>query len=243
VARLDLLEFLDDYAEGHSKTTTALMATAIRSFYRFAEERELIASSPAAQVRPGPRDHVLPRNVDPATIRRLLAAIDAIPPGLAPGKLLDWRRNRIIVLTLLYTGLRLAECAALTCEDVQGESIRIKGKGGRWRLIPVHPRLADELAGWLAGRSSGPLFMGARGPLTAAGISDMFRKWVRDELGFSITAHQLRHTMATELLDRGADLRQIQELLGHASIASTQRYTAVSTARRRQAVELLPDSW
>lgn len=244
-SRLDLLDFLDDYASNHSRSSVALITIVLRAFYAFAEERELIPSSPAARIKPGPRDEPLPRGLDDSTVRELLQRMRAIPPGADDDERAEWRRNRMIVLTLLYTGMRLSECAGLKVEDIRFDlrAVRVLGKGQKERYIPLHPELIAELPWFLGQRDRGPVWIGRRGPLSAAGISEMFRRWARDTLGVPCSAHQLRHTCATKMLDSGADLRQIQEILGHASIATTQRYTAISDQRRRQAIEALPAEW
>jgi site-specific recombinase XerD len=243
--RSELVAYLDEYAAGRSRSTVALATTILRSFYRWAEESEILEISPAAKIAPGRRSDPLPRALDIDTVRLLMRRMDQLPDD--PKKHTYWKRNRIIVLILIYTGMRLSECAALQSQDIDFSRSLVyvlNGKGGQQRAIPLHPALAGELAGWLAGRV-GPLFPGRRGGtyLRSEGISQVFRTWVMGELGIDCTAHQLRHTAATFLLENGADLRQIQVILGHRSINTTQRYTHVTDSRKHQAIALLPSEW
>jgi integrase/recombinase XerC len=157
----------------------------------------------------------------------------------------DWIAARdIAVVTLLYAcGLRISEALGLTgAAHPLPETLRIRGKGGRERLVPVLPAARAAVARYAAlcpfdlGRD-GPLFRGARGgPLNARLIQGaMERTRARLGLPASATPHALRHSFATHLLSAGGDLRAIQELLGHASLATTQGYAAVDAARLMEA--------
>lgn len=224
----DLVEdFIEEYAQGHSRTSTALMITCLRSFYRWCVRRRHISRSPLENVPSSARDRPLPRAIPSWQIHELLRRLNDPPDELTFDDLVEWRRNRRIVLLYLYTGIRLAELAALDWDDldIEAATLRVWGKGGRERVVPVHPTMCDELRP-LAGQ--GPIFISRRGGrLTASGISEMFRRFVRDTLGFSMTAHQLRHTFATELRRRGVDIRSIQQLMGHAKLDTTAIYTLV----------------
>lgn len=223
--------FLEEYAEGHSRTSTALFATCLRSFYRWATRRGHVASSPADELRPGQRDRPLPRALPGWQIRQLLDKLDSPPAGLGDEDRAEWARNRRIVRALLYTGVRLAELAGVRPGhvDLDERTMRVVGKGGAERLVPLHPDLVGDLAAALAG--GGPLFPSRRGgPISAAGISEMFRRFVQQDLGIPCTAHQLRHSVALRLLREGVDIRLIGDLLGHASLNTTKRYTHLNTA-------------
>ncbi|MBK9943668.1 MAG: tyrosine-type recombinase/integrase [Kouleothrix sp.] len=221
-------DFIEGYAQDHSKSSTSLMGTCLRSFYRWAERRQHVASSPAARLAPAQRDRPLPRALPGWRVRQLLDRLDAPPAELDDDQADEWKRNRLIIRCYLFTGLRLAELAKLDKHDVDpvDGTLRVRGKGGKERIVPIHPKIRDDLAGALAG--AGPLFESRRGgPLSAAGISDMFRKFVCGQLEVCCTAHQLRHSFATELRRQGADLREIQQLLGHAKLDTTAIYTQV----------------
>jgi site-specific recombinase XerD len=147
---------------------------------------------------------------------------------------------------MLYGGLRLAEAAALCWDDLdldEGYLIVREGKGGEDRSVPLHKKLRAELDtvseeeqnGAVAGRQDGCT-------LSCRSIEHIFDRWL-PALGVNISAHQLRHSFATYMLHEGADLRTIQELLGHKDLATTERYLMVDMGLKRQAVDVLPDEW
>ena len=147
------------------------------------------------------------------------------------------------VVTLLYgCGLRISEALSLTCRDTPlPETLRISGKGGKQRLVPVIPAARHAVDRYLslcpfAGQCDRPLFLGARGGQLSPRLIQKVMEQARLQLGLpaSATPHALRHSFATHLLAAGGDLRTIQELLGHASLSTTQAYTAVDQARLMQ---------
>jgi site-specific recombinase XerD len=224
-------DFIEEYAACHSPSSTALIGTCLRSFYRWAVRRRHVKHSPTADLAPGERDRPLPRALPAWQIRQLLAKLDQILYDLDADERAEWERNRMIVLCYLYTGLRLSELARLTWNRVdldEGFITVIQGKGRRDRRIPIHVRLLQELRVWSRTSVSGPLFRSRRGgPLSSAGISEMFRRFVKRKLGIDCTPHQLRHSFGTDLRRGGADLREIQQLFGHANLNTTAIYTAV----------------
>lgn len=213
--------------------------SAIRSFHRFLDRRLGVANAAVGLVR-GPRVKPgAPRPVTEDQARGVLAE-----PGLDPDRD-DWEAARDeAVLTLLYgCGLRISEALSLKRGDAPlGESLRITGKGSKTRVVPVLPAVRAAVEGYLAVApfSSGPdepLFRAKRGgPLTPRHVQATMQQ-LRGRLGLppSATPHALRHSFATHLLGAGADLRSIQELLGHASLSTTQRYTDVNAARLLEA--------
>lgn len=225
----DLVEdFIEAYAVGHSKSSTALMGTCLRSFYRWAARRKHVPSSPAANLELAQRDRPLPRALPGWRVRQLLELLDAPPAELDDEQRAEWKRNRLIIRCYLFSGVRLAELAQLRKHDIDPDegTIRVKGKGGKERIIPIHEKIRADLVAALAG--AGPLFESRKGgALTAEGISEMFRRFVTGVLGVECTAHQLRHSFATELRRSGADLREIQQLLGHSKLDTTAIYTQV----------------
>lgn len=155
------------------------------------------------------------------------------------------RRDHALVATLLFCGLRLEELRQVDVTDVdlaEGDLLVRHGKGGRQRLLPIHPRLAHVLAAHIAGRNRGPLF-----------LSRLHRRISRRQIANIVVAiaagagvtwvkagvHFTRHTFATQVLRRGADLRTVQELLGHSSLSTTQIYTHVDQRQKREAVDRL----
>ncbi|MBB4287329.1 tyrosine recombinase XerC [Roseospira goensis] len=221
-------------AGGVSRTTQARSLSTLRGFYRWLD-REGLAHNPAiAQVRgPRPRPGV-PRALDEDAAREALAAAPTLQDQ-------GWVAKRdAALLTLLYgAGLRLGEALALTRRDApSGATLVVTGKGRKQRLVPVLPVVAAAVADYLAAcpfalGPDDPLFVGVRGgPLNPGVVQRQVRR-LRALLGLpeDATPHALRHSFATHLLARGGDLRTIQELLGHASLSTTQRYTAVDGGR------------
>lgn len=154
----------------------------------------------------------------------------------------DWLgvRDRALFLMLYGAGLRIGEALGLDRADVRpGGAVTVTGKGNKERLVPLLPAVCRALDSYLAAcphTAEGALFVGARGGRLKAGVAQKAMRRLRAELDLPETAtpHALRHSFATHLLAEGADLRTIQELLGHASLSTTQRYTSVDTVRLTQ---------
>ena len=208
--------------------------SAIRTFHRFLDRRMETPNAAIALVR-GPRVKPgAPRPVSEDQAAGLIAE-----PGLDPDRE-TWEAARDqAVLTLLYgCGLRISEALSLKrCDAPLGEVIRITGKGGKTRVVPVLPAVREAVDAYLAEApfvmdAGSPLFRAKRGgPLSPRHVQATVQD-LRSRLGLpaSATPHALRHSFATHLLGAGADLRSIQELLGHASLSTTQRYTEVDAA-------------
>ena len=205
----------------------------VRAFLRYAAEQQG-APVRIARTRAPKRPRTLPRPAAPEEAVQL--AEDAADAASAP-----WLGARdLAILLLLYgAGLRVAEAMSLTADLLPlGSTLRVTGKRSKTRVVPVVPAVRDAIEEYVRQcpyplRGAVPLFVGARGgPLNP----DLVRRAVaaaRKRLGLpdTLTPHALRHSFATHLLARGADLRSLQELLGHASLSSTQIYTAVDAAR------------
>ncbi len=244
------------FRAGHTASTAARALAAWRSFGRWCVRRGVLAADPARDL-PFPR---LPRRL-PRTLPRLdlAAALDRLAGATDPRAARD-----LALLELTYSsGLRLSELVGLHRGDLDrgARLLRVRGKGRKERVTPVGERALAALDRYLAaeGRAAGPrdepLFVGraratarASGPASRAGMRTAalsprtVQRLVRRRLaevagGLGVTPHALRHSFASHLLDAGADLRAIQELLGHASLASTQVYTHVSRGRLRQAYD------
>ncbi len=231
--RLELRDFraflASRRAEGLGAASLKLELSALRSFYRFLRRRADICNDAITAMR-GPKLKAgLPRPVDAASAQKLIAAAgEAKEPWVAA--------RDAAIFTLLYgAGLRISEALSLKIGDAPfGEAIRIVGKGAKTRAVPLLPVVKTALDDYLAIRPSAtdradPLFLSARGKTLSARIVQREMKKRARALGLddSATPHALRHAFATHLLAAGGDLRAIQELLGHASIAATQRYTKV----------------
>ena len=221
--------------EGAGNATRARHLSAVRSFYRFLARR-LGVDNPALKLITAPRaKKPLPRALTPDQAR---AVTDDIAE-MADAAALQARDTALF--TLLYgCGLRIAEALALNVRDAPlpgtDTVLRVVGKGGKERIVPVLPAVREAIGDWLRlhpDRSPGSaLFLGARGKrLDAAVAQKVLREFRRlNGLPEHATPHALRHSFATHLLAGGADLRSIQDLLGHASLSTTQRYTAVDQA-------------
>lgn len=208
--------------------------SAVKAFYRWLSEREGFEPTAVLATRAPKFTKKLPRPLDVDAARALLDCVEV--QARAP-----WVAARdVAVLTLLWgCGLRISEALSLTGRDAPlPQVLRIHGKGGKERVVPVLPAARAAVDAYLAAcphpqEAHAPLFRAIRGgPLGARAISQVMAQ-ARMQLGLPATAtpHAMRHSFATHLLDAGGDLRAIQELLGHASLSTTQAYTAVDTAR------------
>ncbi len=209
-----------------SKATIARKLAAVRSCFRFLARRGALGVNPARQVRSPRLGRRLPSFLPKDEATQLL---DLAPgPGAAGG------RDRALVELLYASGLRVAECCGLSVDDLDEarRTVRVLGKGGKERIVPVGETALEALAAYLAmrGRARGPLFQNARGGrLTTRSAHRIVKRLARRAgLGQRVTPHTLRHSFATHMLGEGADLRLIQELLGHSRLSTTQRYTHVS---------------
>jgi integrase/recombinase XerC len=230
----DFRAWLADRTSRVERSSIARGLSVVRGFVRFLERRGL-AACPALAVLRGPKL--------PASVPKPLSVSDAAEMVDGPGAIVAsaWQAKRdTAILTLLYgCGLRISEALGLTRGEAPGgDLMTITGKGRKQRIIPVLAAVRDAIADYLAAcpyplAAEGPLFVGARGgPLNPRLVQRRMAE-LRSALGFpdSATPHALRHSFATHLLGGGGDLRAIQELLGHASLSTTQRYTSVETER------------
>ncbi len=219
---------------GMARTSTNRAMSSVRTFFRFLD-RTARASNPAPEAvkTPSPPRQV-PRALSPEDAREAIGTVGALSdqPWIA--------RRDIALFTLMYgCGLRIAEALDLNRGDVpEGDTLRIHGKGRKDRVVPVLPVVRQAIADYLEhcpwpGGPDAPLFVGARGKRLNPGVVQRQMRRVRALLGLppGTTPHALRHSFATHLLAGGGDLRTIQELLGHSSLSTTQRYTEVDTAR------------
>jgi site-specific recombinase XerD len=232
---------------GMSRSTIARKLASIRSFYRHLVERGALEANPADLVATPKRDSYLPRVLRADEVGALL---ESIPTGDDALKLRDHA-----MFELAYAaGLRAEELVNLDVPDVDpdAEELRVSGKGGRTRIVPAgepawraidtylsraRPRLASQDGGGPGGRVEQALFLSRRGRrLSTSDIRRRLRlSTQRVASGAGVSPHTLRHSFATHLLEGGADLRAIQELLGHASISTTQTYTRIESGRLRKA--------
>jgi integrase/recombinase XerC len=243
--------FLGDlHKRGNTRGSAARKLAALRSFGRYLRRDGEIDGDPAALVGTPKREERLPAHLGEGEMSRLLEMPDASAPL--------GRRDRAILELFYASGLRLSELVGLGMEDVNlsGRVVRVLGKGGKERIVPFNRPAEAALRAWLqdretilAGlpvlpsrrprlrRQSEPLFLNYRGGrLSTRSVDRLVRKYVAAcSTRFGISPHALRHSFATHLLENGADLRAIQELLGHARLSTTQRYTHVNAAQLMEA--------
>jgi site-specific recombinase XerD len=226
---------------GCSKTTVARKLAAIRSFYRALMERREIAANPADLVASPKRDSYLPRVLKPGEVADLLQRI----PASSPLEL----RDRAMFELAYAAGLRAEEIVNLDLTDLDpdDEELRVEGKGGRTRIVPAGEHAWRAIESYLdRGRTTlaaegapiePALFISKSGRrLSTSDVRRRLTVWTRKAaLATGVSPHTLRHSFATHLLEGGADLRAIQELLGHASISTTQTYTRIESRRLRKA--------
>jgi integrase/recombinase XerD len=213
---------------------------AVRGFHRFAVREGMTSTDPGSQVRPPTIAATLPKAISVDQVEALLAAAagDGTPRAL---------RDRALLEVLYGTGARISEAVGLDVDDVDraGASVLLRGKGGKHRVVPVGRAALEALEAYLvrgrpvlaaAGRGGPALFLNARGGrLTRQSAWALLAGVVqRSGIGVEVSPHTLRHSFATHLLDGGADVRVVQELLGHASVTTTQIYTLVTVDRLRE---------
>lgn len=225
-------------ADGGARSTIARHTAAIRNFTAWAMREGILASDPAALLSSPRADQRLPSPLDESDARALLnAARDEATVGGA-SQIRNWA-----ILELTYAcGLRVSEVCGLDISSLNREAltVRVLGKGNKERVVPYGPPAADALDHWLvrgrpqlAGERSGhALFLGDKGGrIDPRIVRSMMHKMAARAGVHDIAPHGLRHSTATHLLQGGADLRAVQEMLGHSSLSTTQRYTHVDTAR------------
>ncbi|MAI10876.1 MAG: recombinase XerC [Rhodospirillaceae bacterium TMED167] len=220
--------------EGLSKSSTARAVSTLRNFFRYLDKEDILQNAAIRSLRSPKLPQSLPK---PLSAEEAKAALKTF------GQIHDtpWIADRdIALMTLLYgCGLRISEALNLNVGDIPADgALVITGKGNKQRLVPVLPVVITAVDHSLATRPFGhrkgdPLFVGARGKRLNPGVVQRQMRKVRTLMGLADTAtpHALRHSFATHLLAGGGDLRTIQELLGHASLSTTQRYTKVDAAR------------
>ena len=226
--------------KGYSKSTTARKLATLRSFYKYLVRRNYVDSNPVAAVKTPKQEKKLPRCLDYAEVQKLLST----PP------VNTWlgARDRSILEVLYSTGMRVSEVAALNMEDVDflGEIIHIRGKGKKERIAPIGSSALQAIQNYIEYRNKRMqhdsdfdgkvLFANKHGKrLSVRSIRRKMDKYLAEAgLDPAISPHTLRHSFATHMLNNGADLRSVQELLGHQSLSTTQIYTHLSTSKIKE---------
>jgi integrase/recombinase XerC len=243
ITTLDLRGYVASLHEAnYAKTTIARHLASLRSFFRFGQREGWATSNPAKPLRTPLKPRDLPHFLSSEELAKLLEA----PPANQPMGL----RDRAMLETLYSAGLRVSELVGLNDDDMDGTAgiVRVRGKGRKERLAPLGSYAQKAIDRWLEKRRLAaavqkqplhPVFTNKFGKrLTTRSVGRLLEKYLKvTGLDRRTTPHTLRHSFATHLLDRGADIRSVQELLGHKSLATTQIYTHLSTAGLRKAYE------
>ena len=243
VTTFDLRDYVSALHEaGYAKSSISRRLASLRSFFRFAQRNGLVENSPAKPLRNPRPARKLPHFLSTADLKKLLAA----PPTVNQMGL----RDRAILETIYTAGLRVSELVGLNDGDLDFEEalVRVRGKGKRERLSPLGSYAIRALQRWLKVRElasdikgglGAPVFVNKFGRrITTRSVARMLEKYLKiTGLDLRTSPHTLRHSFATHLLNHGADIRSVQELLGHKSLGTTQIYTHLSTAGLRAAYE------
>lgn len=225
---------------GYATTTQNRHLSAVRSLYKWLVSRDITDEDAAAAVASPKLSKRLPGTLSDSDVGRLLSACSNDPEGT---------RDRALIELLYASGARISEVSALDVRDVdvRQRQVRLFGKGSKERVVPLYPRAVEAVQAYVkdarpslaccSGRATSALFLSSRGNrMSAAALRQRFERLVElAGLDPSITPHAMRHTFATQLLDGGADLRSVQELLGHESLSTTQIYTHLSVERLKAA--------
>ncbi|MFP6750234.1 MAG: tyrosine recombinase XerC [Pirellulaceae bacterium] len=240
ISPLDLRQYVSDlHAAGYARSSISRRLASLRSFFRFAQREGTVDSNPAKPLRNPRKQRSLPHFMTSEEVERLLLSPNASEKMGA--------RDLAILETMYSTGVRVSELVGLNVEDLDLEEgvARVRGKGKRERYAPIGSFAVGAIEHWLESRDGGvldwkdPVFVNRLGTrLSTRSVGRMLEKYLAQAgLDKRTTPHTLRHSFATHLLDRGADIRSVQELLGHRSLVTTQIYTHLTTASLRKAYE------
>ena len=243
IENLDYLEirrYLAHLSErGLTKSSISRKLACLRSFFKFSVRENLLPENPASSIATPKKERKLPLFLEEREVVNLLEA----PSHDSRSE----KRDKAILELLYSSGIRVSELVGLNIEDVDffGEVLRVRGKGRKERLVPAGSKALSAIRDYLTARGEeqatgrGPLFLNkGKTRLTDRSVRRLVIKYARRiALNKNISPHVLRHTFATHLLDRGADLRSVQELLGHENLSTTQIYTHVTTKRLKEAYD------
>ena len=219
-------------AKNHRPRTVSRKLSSIRSFFKFLQREGLVKNNPSTLLMSPKLDKTLPKFLSEDEMTKFIEApkIDQILG----------RRDRAILETLYSTGIRVSELVGLNIDRVDFISnlIKVEGKGKKERLVPIGNKALEAIKDYLDQRKqkTNAVFLNKNGTrLSAKGVCDLTHKYIKlASVNTSVSPHVLRHSFATHLLNRGADLRSVQELLGHVNLSTTQIYTHISTERLKK---------
>ena len=239
VDRIAIRKYLSFLHRKNKKSSIARKISTLRSFFKYLVREQLIPSNPAKTVSTPKVEKTLPTTLTVDEAFRLMESPQSISGKSSNGSKERGLRDRAILELLYSSGLRVSELVGLNSNqlDLDLGIVRVMGKGRKERIVPVGVKAIDALKAYLEERGmlkgDEPIFINSSGGrLTARSVGRLIKKYTRHSNIFrKVSPHSLRHTFATHLLDAGADIREIQEMLGHSSLSTTQRYTHVSMGK------------
>jgi len=230
----DFRGWLAERVENHNNASNARALAALRSFFRFLNQNKLLQNREIEKIKTPKLPKPVPKAVDVIDIEKIFAAIPEF-------RKIEWEAKRdVALLTLIYgCGLRISEALSVTKNSLENsQSLTVTGKGKKQRMVPLLPQITKKISDYLALcphklSADTPIFFAKSGKPYNRFDFDKLIEAIRKNLGLpeTITPHSFRHSFATHLLEAGGDLRSIQELLGHESLSTTQRYTKVDKVR------------
>ncbi|SNS21393.1 tyrosine recombinase XerC subunit [Anaerovirgula multivorans] len=227
VSEHHVVSFLTDRRkEGLSPTTTNRKLSAIKAFYRFLVRNRIVTFNPAENIEVAKTTKKLPETLKVEDIKNMLDKIDNL-------------RDRVMIELLFATGIRREELAELKVNSVDfvDSSIRVIGKGDKERVIPVHPHVMENLKILLQQKRSEWVFPSRhkrKGHISTRQVNDIISKWGKEANISGATPHKFRHTFGATLFENGADIKSIQDMLGHVSIDTTNIYTKINHKRNKE---------
>ncbi|HSB05438.1 MAG TPA: tyrosine recombinase XerC [Thermodesulfobacteriota bacterium] len=234
VDRLVIRKYLSFLHRRNKKSSIARKLSTLRSFFRYLVREQILSSNPAKPVSTPKIEKLLPTAL---TVDEAFRLVESPSKGEKPKEM--ELRDRALLELLYSSGIRVSELVGLNLNrmDLGLGIVKVMGKGRKERIVPMGAKAIEALKAYIEGRGviedSSPLFVNVTGGrLTARSVGRLVQKYTRHSGIFrKISPHSLRHTFATHLLDAGADLREIQEMLGHVSLSTTQRYTHLSVGK------------
>ena len=239
VDRMAIRKYLSFLHRKNKKSSIARKISTLRSFFKYMVREQVIPSNPAKGVSTPKVEKTLPSTLTVDEAFRLMESPTTISEKPSEGSMEKGLRDRAILELLYSSGLRVSELVGLNSNqlDLDLGIVRVMGKGRKERIVPVGTKAIKALEAYLEKRGmlegEEPIFVNSLGGrLTARSVGRLMKRYARHSGIFrKVSPHSLRHTFATHLLDAGADIREIQEMLGHSSLSTTQRYTHVSMGK------------
>ncbi len=239
VDRLAIRKYMSFLHRKNKKSSIARKISTLRSFFKYLIREQVISSNPAKSVSTPKVEKTLPTTLSVDEAFRLMESPQSLPEKSSDVSKENRLRDRAILELLYSSGLRVGELVGLNLNQLNSDLgiARVMGKGRKERIVPVGVKAIEALKAYLEDRGvfrgEGPIFVNSfGGRLTTRSVGRLIKKYTRHSGIFrKVSPHSLRHTFATHLLDAGADIREIQEMLGHSSLSTTQRYTHVSMGK------------